>query len=53
MMTNPIHQQKKMFNVLNQTEHNQNQDPSTKKVQNMIIKIIVSFGVLGTQQSLA
>lgn len=45
-----------MFNVLDQTEHDQNQDPSTKKVQNLIIKIIASFGALGTgctQQPLA
>lgn len=46
MMTNPMHQQK-VFNVLDQTGHDQNKDLSTKKVQNMIFKIILSFGALG------
>lgn len=35
-----------MFNVLGQTGHDQNQDLGTKKVKNMIIKIILSFGAL-------
>lgn len=35
-----------MFNVLGQTGHDQKQDLGSKKVKNMIIKIILSFGAL-------